>query len=571
MPSPILVASDAWRNFWVAFRNFRLSLSRRPLDYIFIELYGELPEYTPGLPFWRRFISIPFIAEETPGPTMASLRYALDLIANDPKPKGVVVRLDGIQIGWATAQGLRRALTRFRESGKKVVVYADDFDTLKYYIASAADQIITPPVGGWNVVGLRIETVFVAEALKFLDLEAEVISVSPYKDGGDALTRTDISPESRENLNSLLDAYYEELTAAIAQGRGLDQEEVRSLIDRAPFQAADAMESGLVDKVLYQDELEEFLADLEGSKRLIYIPLAQAWKRFHRPVEWRSGNLIGVISFEGVLTTGSSRRVPVPVPVPLVGNTRVGQEDVVDALRKAERDGSMAAVVIYVDSRGGSALASDLIWREIDRLNKKKPVVIYMNEIAASAAYYISVGGSWIISQPLTLTGSIGVLFVRLITRGLVDRLRINRVSLKRGEHAGIYSDDRKLDPDEHEIIRKHVFDLFDRFNNRVTSGRGIDENLLKEIGEGRVWLGSQAAERKLVDQLGDFEDALAKARELAGLPNKRKTPHVWISSHGGSMLPLPALSQPAEYLALFRKFTEELYWMIPPIDIRVK
>ena len=267
--------------------------------------------------------------------------------------------------------------------------------------------------------------------------------------------------------------------------------------------------------------------------------------------------------------TGTSRRVPVPVP--FVGSDQLGQEDVINALRKAERDSSMASVVIYVNSSGGSALASDLIWREINRLREKKPVVIYMNEIGASAAYYIAVGGDWIVSQPLTVTGSIGVLFVRLATEGLFKKLKINRVSLQRGAHAGIYSDDKKLNETEYSLIRRHVFDLFERFNSRVTTGRDIGTDQLAEVGEGRVWLGVQALERNLVDQLGDFEDALNKAKDLAGITDEEDVPHVWISPRGGSLLPLPSIAGPTEIVKFFSGFRGELYWLISPFDIHVK
>ena len=397
MRNMFLLLGDLWRNFWVVLRNLRLSLSRRPLDYIYIDLTGELPEYTPALPFWRRFVSIPFIAEDSQGPSMASIRHAFRMIAEDPRTKGVVVRLDGLEVGWATAQSLRSILKRFRQSGKRVIAYADDYDTLKYFIASAADKILVSPIGGWNVIGLWVETFFVADALEALSIEAEVITVSPYKNSGDALTRMDISPESRENLNSLLDAHFAEIIQEISDGRGLPGEQVRGLVDRAPLPAREALGSGLIDGILYQDEMEAFLKELEGKRTQSLSPLGTAWNRFRRPVEWSSGKVIGVISFEGILVSGSSRRVPVPIP--FVGNRQVGQEDVIEALRKAEKDRSLAAVVLYVDSRGGSALASELIWREVSRLGKAKPVVIYMNEVAASAAYYISVGASWIVSR----------------------------------------------------------------------------------------------------------------------------------------------------------------------------
>jgi protease IV len=571
MRSLIFFVVDCWHNFWITLSNWRTAISRDHIDFIYLEIFGELPEYTPPRPWWRRFISIPYLTEdEAPGPSMESLRSTLELIAADPRPKGILMRLNGIEAGWATAQTLRRIIARFRQSGKQVIAYADDYSTLNYYIASAADQILAPPIAGWNVIGIRMETIFIKEALDQLDIAAEVISISPYKSSGDILTRTDLSPENKKNLDSILDTQYREIVEGLAQGRRLSEDQVQKWIDQAPIPAQEALKAGLFDGVLYPDEFGAYLQALTGSTDVSLRPISHVWNRIRRPVQWHSGKVIGVIPFEGILARGRSQRVPLPIPIPFIGNNRLGQEDTVQAIRRAERDRSMAAVIIYVDSQGGSALASDMIWREIVRLQKKKPVVIYMNDVAASAAYYISVGAGWIVAQPLTLTGSIGVLFIRISTGGLFERLKINRVSLQRGAHAGIFTDNDKLSDDEYELIRRHVFNLYDRFNERVATGRNFSPETLEEVGAGRVWLGKQALDLKLVDQLGDFRDAIDKAIDLAGLKNRGWTPHFWLISKTGGILP-PAYPLDPERLGNYLSgFTEMQYWMRLPFDIKI-
>jgi protease-4 len=465
------------------------------------------------------------------------------------------------------------ALDRFRKSGKEVIAYAEDYDVANYFIACSADQITAPPVAGWNLIGLRLDLVFLKEALDNIGVSADVVAVSPYKTGGDALTRAEISPEHRENLNQILDRHYQTVLEKIARTRGKDESAIRSLIDRAPLLAEEALAKGLFDRISYLDDLQVDLAEDEPSSggeipTVKLITLSQADRRLLRSIRRRSGRAIGVISLKGRIVSGQSRRLPIPVPVPFFGNVQVGSDSLAVAFRRAERDSRIAAVVLYIDSRGGSSLASDLIWREAARLSRRKPLVVYMADSGASGAYYVATAADWIVSQPLTLTGSIGVFALKISLQNLYRRLGVHRMSVYRGARAGLFSEDMPMTDELREIIQEYVFDQYERFKTRVVEGRGIDDGKVVDIAEGRIWLGSQAEEVELVDELGDLETALEKAREMAGLPSDRWTPTVWIPGGGGGMLPRPFPQVESAGVAWFRQVGREWLWMADPFDV---
>jgi protease-4 len=571
-----LAVGDFWYNLRVGIGNWRRGFSRRRLDFILIELYGALPEYSPPAPWWRRFIPLPEFGVESGSLSLSSIRLAMERIAQDPRPLGVVLRLDGLDTGWATAQGLRQTIIRFRKSGKSVYVYADDFSTMNYFIACAADKIIVPPIAGWNVIGLRIESFFLKDALAAFGITADVIAVSPYKAAGDYLTRDDLSPEHRENLNQVLDAHFEVLVQAIAEGRSLSLTEVHALIDRAPLSAVEAKESGLFDEVKYLDTVEKYLGDqhkgnLKGRGAARLDTLGRIWPRVRRPRRRRSGKAIGIVSLEGTIVPGPNRRMPVPFPIPFIDNVQAGAESVSKALRQAEKDPGVAAIVFYVDSRGGATLASDLIWREVARIRRKKPVVVYMNNNAASGGYYVSADADWIIAQPLTVTGSIGVIMIKLALKGLYERYNVHRNALQRGAHAGLYSETSPLDDTQKEILTKYIFELYDRFKEKVAAGRNLKLDRVEEIAGGRLWLGKQALEHQLIDQLGDFEDAVFKAKQLANIDPDLHTPTLWMLPGGGIILPGPIPPQPFKALENLGQIFNLQGWMISPHEVDIK
>jgi protease-4 len=563
---------DAWRNFWIRLGNRRRLLSRRRIEYILIELFGSLPEYTTPPAFWRRLIPIPGFYPETDSLSLSAVRSALDRIAADPRPLGIVIRLDGLATGWGTAQNVRQIITRFRESGKRVVAYADDFSTMNYFIACAADEILAPPIAGWNVLGLRLEAIFLKEALESWGIEGEVIAVSPYKTAGDFISRSDMSPEQRENLNQILDDQFDEIVTAIATGRGKTKDQVREWIDQAPLSAENADQQGFFDSISYFDQIPAYLGEknkLQREARMETWP--NVWRRVLKPILKRSGKVIGVVSLEGVIVPGPSRRVPLPLPIPFIGNTQAGADTVSRTLRQVERDPRIAAVIFHVDSRGGSSLASDLIWREVARIRRKKPVVVFMGNYAASGGYYVSADADWIIAQPLTITGSIGVILVKLATQELFNRLKIHRVKLERGERASLFVEQAIWKLEERAVVEEYITDIYERFKQKVAAGRKIDPNKVDEISGGRVWLGRQALANNLIDEFGDFHAAEKKAQELAGLDPAKFTPSVWITPRDGLILPGPIPPQPFNTSRFFTTLMNQRAWLIDPLFFEIQ
>lgn len=506
---------DAWNSTGVVMRNEWRLLRRLQLDYVVMPVGGALPERS-GSPrnFIQRHLPLP------PEPlSMQALNNRLRAIADASNVKGVIFVLESLDVGLATAENFRRSIQRLRAAGKKVVIYTPYLDLTHYFVASAADLIVTPPTTRFDVVGVRSEVVFVKETLGRIGIQADVLQISPYKTAYNALSHQDMSPEQREQLSWLLDDTFDLVTAAMAEGRGQSQAEIKSLIDQAPLSAQAAQAAGLIDHLAYEDELEKVLAEGEEKRPPRLIPWSHAYSMLMEEARRVTEKYIGVISLQGLIAMGPSRQPPIDLPLPYMGGEVSGEQTLLQLLRVAERSEWMAAVILHVDSGGGSALASDIISREIRRLNEKKPVLAYLGNVAASGGYYTSAPTRHIMSQSSTITGSIGVLTMRLNTAGLYEKVGVNRVSLSRGQHAGLYSDLAPLTAEERELLWKEVIDTYQAFKQVVADGRQLPIDGLDAICEGRVWSGRQALSHKLVDSHGDFVDAIHQAATLAGLP----------------------------------------------------
>jgi protease-4 len=307
----------------------------------------------------------------------------------------------------------------------------------------------------------------------------------------------------------------------VAEGRRLAPDRVRELFDAVPLSAEQSCEAGLLDAVCYEDELPARLGTPEAPAALLAAD--RAGERLVRPRRWHSRRSVGVIGLEGTIIPGPSRQPPVPVPLPLpLPGAQAGSDTLVQELRAAARNRRLAAVVLVVDSPGGSAFASDLIWREMDLLRRAKPVVVLMTNVAASGGYYVSAPASVIVAQPTTLTGSIGIWGGKIVTQGLYEKLHMHREVVSRGRAAGLYSDAAPFDAEERARVRRELDDGYARFKSRVAQGRGMPEGAVEAVAGGRVWTGEQALAHGLVDGLGDLRTAADKARELAGLDTGR-------------------------------------------------
>jgi protease-4 len=500
--------ADALVNLWRAFRNALARLLGRPPDYVWVEVGGPLQEFETPVGFLRRRLA------PSP-PTLERLRDVLDRISSDGRARGVVLRIKNLGAGWAALEELRREVLAFRARGGLVVAYlADPVDTRSYYLACAADEVLAAPLADLNVTGIRARVDFVKDALGSFGIEAEVVAVSPYKSAGERFVRDDFSRESREQAERLLDRRYEEVVSAVSEGRGLSLEEVRDRIDGAPYAARAALSEGLLDGVIYEDELPNRLGP--GGRRARLAGWDRAKRSLLLPLRRRPRRKVGLVSLRGTIVRGKNRRLPVPLP--FVGGEQAGSESVVAALRMAEKDRRISALLFHVDSPGGDALASDLIWREVERVRAKKPVVVLMGNAAASGGYYVSAAANHVVARRGTVTGSIGVLSIRPVARGLYEKLGINPVALERGSHAGFLDPSRRPDVEELRVIEGQVRHVYAEFKDRVARGRGREVPDLEGIAGGRVWTGSEALELGLIDEIGGFREALRRARELGGI-----------------------------------------------------
>ena len=502
--------TDALVNLWRLILNARARLLGKPPEYVWIEVGGRLTEFETPVGFLRRRLS-----QGPSPPTLERLRLWLDRISADGRPRGVVLRIKNLDAGWAAIEELRREILAFRSRGGRVVAYfADPANIRSYYLACGADEILATPLADLNVVGMRARVDFLKDALNNLGLEVEVVAVSPYKSAGERFVGNDFSRESREQAGRLLDRRFEEVVGAISDGRGLSRQEVRAKIDLAPYGALEALSGGLLDGVLYEDELPARFASEERRARLAEWGQAQGSLRL--PYRKRSRKKVALVTLSGAIVRGRSRRLPLPLP--FVGGEQAGSESVVAALRVAEKNRRVAAVMFYVDSPGGDALGSDLIWREVERVSANKPVVVLMGNAAASGGYYVSAAASHIVARRGTLTGSIGVLAIRPVALGLYEKLGINPVALDRGAHAGLMDPSRRPGPDEMRVIEGQVGRIYTEFKDRVARGRKMRLSDLERIAGGRVWTGTEALDLGLVDETGGFREALRKARELGGI-----------------------------------------------------
>ena len=527
--------------------NFFRRRKRAP-RYVLITLSGEIAEIPPQRPPTR----IPFVRHFLPPDPLSvnSLRRVLEQIALDPRVEGVVLKLECVASA-AVYQSLRTLLLDFRAHGKRLIAYANAFGPFQYYLACACDQIIMPPSAEWSVIGFLREYLFYKDALERLGVGVDVINVSPYKSAFDQFVRNDFSEESRAQAEWLLNAQYDEVVRGIAEGRKLSPEQVRACIDAAPYGAREALSRGLLDAALYEDELEAYLAPAasevpgkkaEGKPRRALELYDEAAGVLLIPYVAYAPKLVGVVRVEGTIMEGRSQSFPLPVP--LIGNRFSGAETVVQALRSAAEDERLAALVLYVDSPGGGVLASDLIAREVRKLREKKPVVAYMSGVAASGGYYVSALAQRIVAQPLTITGSIGVISMKPNLQKAEGKLSLHHATLQRGEHAGLYSPALPLNADGYTAVAATIARAYDDFKRLVAEGRRLNVSDLEPISGGRVWTGAMAREHGLVDELGDFTLALQQARDLAGLPADRRVRAVNITPPRKFML--PALPTPA-------------------------
>ena len=495
-----------------------------PRQYIEVLIHGPYVE-----------VKSPFAFAPT-NKTIRSLISELEVIRKNEKAIGVLLRIENLGVGWAKLQEIRDKIIQLRETGKEVIGYLDGGGNAEYLLACAADRIFLAPAGTVGLTGLRAEVMFYAGLLEKLEIEAQMLSIGKYKSAIEPFTQEGMSEPFREAVNAILDDLHNQQIEMIAGGRAhLDPVAVAKLIDEGPFTAQEALDNRLADGLLYYDELLSSI-QTESAKP---IEMITDYSENSKEVQDLTG-FAGLMRLFSMLSppkkdsdrSDTPRIALIYATGPILSDVPDGpfntgpiitSAKLKDALHQVRTDDSTVAAVIRIDSPGGSALASDLIWREVLLTQREKPVVVSMSDVAGSGGYYIAMAAGTIVAQPGTITGSIGVFGGKLNLKGFYNKLGLTKDVVARGKNANIYSDYASFTPTERERVEKLMKTVYEGFVEKAAEGRGKAKEEIHEIAQGRIWTGKQAKEIGLVDVLGGLDTALSVAKANAGLSDDDK------------------------------------------------
>ena len=442
----------------------------------------------------------------------------IEMITANDNVDGIVINLKSIGGGISKLMDIREALQNFKDSGKKIIIYADYISNSAYIVASVADEIYIPELSGVDLRGLHIEVEFYKDLLDTIGITYEVEQISPYKSAMDPFIRSSMSAEMKENLGQLFDDIYNDYVEAISKGRGWTLEHTKKIIDGGPYREDEAIEVGLITNTIYPDEFKKHIKKY-NNKTVVSLPLHTFEKKDEYVEHWvENKDKIAVIYAIGGIQMGKSQRGS-KGPSSVMGN-----ETITRAIKTARMDKNVKGIVLRIDSGGGSALSSDLMWKEIYNTTVSdtkniKPFVASMSSVAASGGYYIACQADKIMASSTTVTGSIGVISGRPNFSGLKSKLGIQSEGIKYGKHSDYYSGNKLWDTEERKILRDGIEHVYGKFLKRVSDGRNALDSLeVHEIGIGKVWSGTTAKKINLVDEIGNLEDAVNLTAEIAGL-----------------------------------------------------
>ena len=547
-----------------------------------LRVAGSLPDYVPDDPL-RRFLG-------NTDQSLSNLTLQFNKAKVDNRIKVILLDINMSSAGMGKAEEIRDAIADFRSSGKPVYAYLEYGTDKEYYIATACNKIYVAPPGELFINGFAANVMFFRGSLDKLGIYPDMVQIGKYKTAVETFTRKDMSDANREFINSLLDDLFNRYVDAIAKARNKSAADVRALIDDAPYSAAKAKELGLIDGVAYHDEIEKELKARLGYKDSDELRMVKGSE--YSAVEPESlglnkGERIAVIYATGDIGSGKSNEGP-------TGDQSIGSDTLAKAINDARDDKSIKAIVIRVDSPGGSGLASDIIWHAVEAAKAKKPVVISMSDVAASGGYYIAAGANKIIAQPSTITGSIGVFAGKPVMKGFYDWLGLSNEYILRGKNAGMFRETEQFSPTERAKFEDWIKNTYyNDFVPKVAKGRNKDAAYIDSIAQGRVWTGAQGRERGLVDEFGGLDRAVEVAKELAKIPKDKGVhrvilpyprtfiqellsegdeTHVQAKQREAVLATLPDDAQrAARYMALLDRMKSGESMLLMPFDLRIK
>ena len=474
----------------------------------------------------------------------------LEQAKNDDECQGVLLTFYyGGMMNTAQAQEVREKIFELREAGKPVFVYADSYDTGSYLVASAASDIVLMEGGEVFVPGVAVEPMFYNEALTKFGVEPNYIQIGEYKGAEEPYTRSEPSPELAQEMESLVDNMFAQIVSEIAEGRDMPEKKVTRMINAAMLPAEQAKKQGFVDHLADADGLRDLMAEVVGGDEVRLDaaygtadqveldpenPLPALMSMFSPPEVDATSPSVAVVYAEGVISGGEGEGG-------LFSSGGVGSETIRRAMRMALRDDEVKAVVIRIDSPGGSALASEAMYQAVRRVAEEKPVIISIGGMAASGGYYLAVAGDHIYADPAGIVGSIGVVGGKLVMDDLYDMIGLNTASFSRGKNANLFSETQEWDERQRDIVRRWMTQTYEQFTSRVMSTRDGKIQDIDKVARGRIFLAEQAIDLGMVDELGGIEDAIAKAAQEGGLDGE----------YDVITLPGPSMANPLEGLGL--------------------
>jgi protease-4 len=483
---------------------------------LFMKLNGAIAEQPQG-----RFSSTTSLPE---------LTEALRKAALDPRIKGICVKIDPLQCGWSKLQEIKRHLAYFKASGKFSIAYLERASEKEYYLASAFDKIYCPPSASISLRGISVKGTFLRGVLDKIGIEPEVRRIGNYKSAGDQILRKDMSEYQREQLTELLDDIYEDFVDSIAKARSKSKEEIREIIDTGLYDMSQFEAAGLVDGLLYEDQINDMLKEKTDGKEdeLRFVRLKRYRKVSPSAFGLNGKKTIAIVRCSGAIVGGE-------------GSNVITAEKLITQLRALKKNKKIAAVVLRVDSPGGDALASDLMWREIQKFGEEKPIIASMSDVAASGGYYMSMACQKIVAESLTITGSIGVVTGKFSLAELYEKIGYVSETISRGAYAEILNFTRSFTDKEAALFDKSAQHAYEQFRNKAAASRGMNFDEMEKNAQGRVYSGIEAKERGLVDEIGGLWKAVEIAKEAAGISQDEKVSIKEISRSSASPISLLA------------------------------
>ncbi len=471
-------------------------------SYLVLDMVGMFPE-DAARDFWTQLI-------EGKPLTVFDLVENIRKARHDDRIEGILLRFSLMSMGYGKAQEIRGALEEFKESGKRVISYIEIARDLEYYIACVADEIYMTPVSVLMVDGIVANALFLRGTFDMLGIRPNFLRVGDYKTAVDLFQDSEMSDEYRWELNSLLDSIYSRYVSDVAESRGMTEEDLRDIIDRGMLDSRQSLEAGLVDDLLYINQLE---GKLKGG----YDEFRGVDADVYRNIDPSSIGIaedarFALIIAEGSLNMGGSGESADFGKI-------AGSSTLVDAIHRALEEEEIEAILLRVNSPGGVWVASDVIWGELVKAMESKPVVVSMSDVAASGGYYIAMPADAIVAEPSTITGSIGLYVGKFNVSGLYSKIGVNRETVSRGKDAELFSELRDFSEEERDRVYRRIWDFYwNDFVMKAHEGRDLSPEFIDSVGRGRVWTGEQALELGLVDELGGIWTAVERAKEIAGI-----------------------------------------------------